>query len=399
MGMVFRALDTRFDRPVAVKISSELFSKRFEREARAISALNHPNVCTLYDVGSLPSGAAYMVTELVEGETLREWLKHSPPLDRKMAMMFQVIEGLRAAHDAGIVHGDLKPANIMVRFDGYVKVLDFGLAKRISTAAGAARGTELSAPGQIVGTAAYMSPERIAGEEADARSDLFASGIILYEMMAGRHPWIGKSSIDTMHTIVHDDPPPIEAPPALERVVRRCPEKRAIHRFQTAGELAAALREAAAEVSASATRAQSSIAVLPFANMSADKENEYFGDGPAEEIINELAGVAEIKVAARTSSFFFKGKDVEFEEIGKRLHVEHILEGSVRKAGNRVRITRAIDQGKRWISSLVGPLRSRDDGHLRHPGRNHKGDRGSAARQAVSEGGNHEALHAQCARL
>ncbi len=167
MGKVYRALDTRLGRAVAVKISSEPFSKRFEHEARAISALNHPNICTLYDVGSLPSGAWYMVTELVEGKTLRDWLKHSPTLERSLGVIRQIIEALRAAHEAGIVHRDLKPANIMVRFDGYIKVLDFGLAKRIP-GTGALKAEEtatlsVTVPGQIVGTVAYMSPEQIIG--------------------------------------------------------------------------------------------------------------------------------------------------------------------------------------------------------------------------------------------
>ena len=352
MGKVYRALDTRLGRAVAVKISTEQFSKRFEREARAISALNHPNICTLYDVGSLPSGAGYMVTELVEGETLRDWLKHSPALDRSVAVIRQVIEALCAAHDAGIVHRDLKPANIMVRFDGYVKVLDFGLAKRIR-GAGERNSEETatmsaSVPGQIVGTVAYMSPEQIMGLEADARSDLFATGIILYEMAAGRHPWPRGSTVDTMHAILHDDPPPIPAPAggpslsaaSIEHIARRCLTKKPELRFQTMAELGTALQGAAADsVPDLPKKQQSSIAVLPFANMSADKENEYFGDGLAEEIINVLARVPGMKVAGRTSSFFFRGKDIEFGEIGRRLNVEHILEGSIRKAGSRLRVS------------------------------------------------------------
>src|SRR3984893_3267008 len=191
MGKVYRGLDTRLNRAVAIKISAEQFSNRFEREARAISALNHPHICTLYDVG--PN---YMVTELVEGETLRDWLQRAPDVERSLGIARQVLEALRAAHRAGIVHRDLKPQNIMVRFDGYVKVLDFGLAKRIpasrvlQTEITAATGPTL--PGQILGTVAYMSPEQILGQEVDQRSDLFAFGIILYEMLTGQHPWPRK---------------------------------------------------------------------------------------------------------------------------------------------------------------------------------------------------------------
>ncbi|MBV8842426.1 MAG: protein kinase [Bryobacterales bacterium] len=345
MGEVFRAIDTRLGRAVAIKTCREQFSERFHREVRAISSLNHPHICTLYDVGSLPCGAAYIVTELVQGETLGDWLRHSPTLGRRLVVIGQVIEALGAAHKAGIIHRDLKPANIMVRFDGYVKVLDFGLAKRISHSR--AHNEEIltagvSIPGQIVGTPAYMSPEQIRGEEMDGRSDQFALGIILYEAIAGRHPWRQrKSTIDTMHAILHEDPPPLGLPDAgaIERIIRRCLAKTPELRFQSMAELGTALQRADAETMLPPTPSGPSIAVLPFTNMSADKENEYFAEGLAEEIINALANVPGMKVAARTSSFYFKGKDIEFGEIGKRLNVEHILEGSVRKSGSRLRVT------------------------------------------------------------
>ena len=347
MGKVFRALDTRLGRAVAIKVSAERFDRRFEHEARAISALNHPNICTLHDIGALPSGGGFMVTELVEGETLRDWLKRSPPLDRGVAVIRQVIGALGAAHEAGIVHRDLKPANIMVRFDGFVKVLDFGLAKRIPCKCqfGQRHRNVSQRSGQILGTVAYMSPEQILGQEADARTDVFGVGIVLYEIAGGRHPWRHcKSVVDTLHAILHDDPLPLNAPSGIERVVRRCIEKQPALRFQTMAELDRALQQAAAGLAPHLAANHCSIAVLPFANMSSDKENEYFGDGLAEEIINELANMPGVKVAARTSSFFFKGKDVEMSEIGKRLNVEHLLEGSVRKAGNRVRITAQLIQ-------------------------------------------------------
>jgi serine/threonine protein kinase len=182
MGAVYEALDTRLNRKVAVKVCQERFSGRFEREARAISALNHPNICTLHDVG--PN---YLITELVEGETLRDWLRMSPDPERCLEVARQVLEALGAAHRAGVVHRDLKPQNIMVRFDGYVKVLDFGLAKRMPAGAAEMQSTatlDVSIPGQMLGTFAYMSPEQIQGQEVDQRSDLFAFGIILYEMLA-----------------------------------------------------------------------------------------------------------------------------------------------------------------------------------------------------------------------
>ena len=214
MGTVYRATDTRLGRPVAIKISSSVFDERFEREARAIASLNHPHICTLYDVG--PN---YMVMELVEGETLRDWLKRAPSVESGLEIAEQVLDALRAAHDSGIVHRDLKPANIMVRSNGYVKVLDFGLAKRIPGSGDL--GTEPTAtvgptlPGQVPGTPAYMSPEQIVGQKVDQRSDLFAFGIILYEILTGGHPWVRKSQVDTLHAILHDDPPPMPAGSAM----------------------------------------------------------------------------------------------------------------------------------------------------------------------------------------
>ena len=206
MGEVYRALDARLGREVAIKISQERFSARFEREARAISSLNHPHICTLYDVG--PN---YLVMELVEGETLRDWLKRAPAVGPSLEIARQVLEALRAAHRAGIIHRDLKPENIMVRFDRYVKVLDFGLAKMIPTSpllgTQATATAALSRPGQVVGTVAYMSPEQILGQDTDQRSDLFSFGIILYEMLTRQHPWPRSSSVDRLHAILHDDPP------------------------------------------------------------------------------------------------------------------------------------------------------------------------------------------------
>ena len=219
---------------MAIKVSAEQFSGRFEREARAISALNHPHICTLYDVG--PN---YLVMELVEGETLRDWLKRALPVERSVEVARQVLEALRAAHQAGIIHRDLKPANIMVRFDGYVKVLDFGLAKRV-LASGMVPSedpaTDLSLPGQILGTVAYMSPEQIQGQEIDPRSDLFAFGIILHEMLTGEHPWPRKSTVDTLHAILHDDPPPIRtaALVGLASVVHKLLRKNPAERYPSA---------------------------------------------------------------------------------------------------------------------------------------------------------------------
>ena len=215
------------------------------------------------------------------------------------------------------------------------KLLDFGLAKLVSADADATR----TADGIVIGTAAYMSPEQAEGKPLDARSDIFSFGAVLYELLSGHRAFGGTSTVAVLSAVLRDDPQPIHAPPALERIVRRCLQKPREQRFQTMGELRAALEDAATEPASKPDERQPSIAVLPFDNMSADKENEYFSDGLAEEIIHALAHVPGLKVAGRTSSFFFRGKDVEFGEIGRKLNVDHILEGSVRKAGNRVRVT------------------------------------------------------------
>ena len=253
MGEVYLAVDTRLHRKVAIKISQERFSGRFEREARAISALNHPNICTLYDVG--PN---YLVTELVEGETLSDLLKRAPSLERCLDIARQVLEALGAAHRAGIVHRDLKPQNIMVRFDGYVKVLDFGLAKRTPAAAGAriestATIVDVTVLGQVLGTVAYMSPEQILGQEMDERSDLFAFGVILYEMLTGQHPWPRTSHVDIMHAILHDDPPEVDAASlggvALAPVLQKLLRKKTAERYPSAEATSEALTASAVRAS------------------------------------------------------------------------------------------------------------------------------------------------------
>jgi len=276
MGEVYLAEDTRLDRKVAIKISHERFSGRFEREARAISALNHPNICTLYDVG--PN---YLVMELVEGELLRDWLKRRPAAERILRIASQVLEALRAAHRVGIVHRDLKPQNIMVRFDGYVKVLDFGLAKR--TPAGDATQIEstvtiedVTVPGQVLGTVAYMSPEQILGQAVDERSDLFAFGIILYEMLTQQHPWPRTSHVDTMHAILHDDPSDVDAASlggaALASVLQKLLRKNPAERYPSAEATLEALTASAARASSGTTGTSPQKPMLPGKNRAVNAE-------------------------------------------------------------------------------------------------------------------------------
>ena len=333
MGEVWKARDTRLNRIVAVKRLSGQHNDRFEQEARAIAALNHPHICQIYDVG-----ADYLVLEYVEGSTLADRLRSGRgpglPLEEALRIARQIVEGLEEAHRSGILHRDLKPSNVMVTTKGVAKLLDFGLATLVSADADVTRTQD----GTVLGTAAYMSPEQAEGRPVDVRSDVFSFGVVLYEMLSGNRAFGGTTALQIMNAVVRDEPPPLQTSPAMDRIVRRCLQKSPSQRFQTMGELRAVLEQPATEPSPPVERVPS-IAVLPFANMSADKENEYFSDGLAEEIINVLANMPGLKVAGRTSSFFFRGKDVEFEEIGKRLNVDHILEGSVRKAGTRIRVT------------------------------------------------------------
>ena len=326
MGEVWQARDTRLNRVVAMKRLTRRHNDRFEHEARAIAALNHPHICQIHDIGP-----DYLVLEYIEGEPLRGPI----PAADALRLAIQIASALEEAHAKGILHRDLKPANIMLTGKGVAKLLDFGLARLVSDEVDVTQ----TMPGTVLGTMAYMSPEQAQGKPLDQRTDVFSFGAVLYEMLSGSRAFDGGSTAEVLGAVLRDDPGPIQAPPALERIVRRCLQKSPGQRFQTMGEVRAALEQAVPEPASKPGELQPSIAVLPFANMSADRENEYFSDGLAEEIINVLANVPGLKVAGRTSSFFFRERIVEFGEIGRKLNVEHVLEGSVRRAGNRIRVT------------------------------------------------------------
>jgi eukaryotic-like serine/threonine-protein kinase len=329
MGEVYRARDSRLERDVAIKVLPAPVAddadrlRRFEHEARAIASLNHPHICQLYDIGP-----GYLVLEYIDGEPLRGPLA-APEAVRQA---IQIARALEAAHDRGILHRDLKPTNALITRDGTVKLLDFGLAKLLRptkddpgdlthTAAHTIAGAVLGSPG-------YMSPEQAAGQPLDIRSDVFSFGVVLHELLSGVR---ASSDGDAFRSG--------QVPPALARIVQRCLAANPRERFQTMAEVRAVLEHASTELTSAPSGHRPSIAVLPFVNMSADKENEYFGDGLAEEVINALAQVTGLQVAGRTSSFQFRGKDIELAEVGRRLNVHHLLEGSVRRAGNRVRVT------------------------------------------------------------
>jgi serine/threonine protein kinase/tetratricopeptide (TPR) repeat protein len=365
MGEVYRAHDGRLDRLVALKaLPSHLASSasalaRFEREAKAVAALSHPNILAIHDFG-VESGTPYAVMELLEGATLRDRMAESAVSPRKaVEWAQQIARGLAAAHERGIVHRDLKPENVFVTRDGLVKILDFGLARQDSPAGLVSSDSEsptvTTQEGAILGTVGYMSPEQARGRPADHRSDLFSFGAILYEMLSGRRAFLGGSGADTMVAILHDAPAAIsdgKVSAEVEGIVFRCLEKNPEDRFQTARDLTFALQVAerenrgaksdsgsgAREIS-SAGDAPMSIAVLPFRNMSSDPEAEYFSDGMTEEIITVLSGIPELRVVARTTSFAYKGKDADVRDIGRALGVRTVLEGSVRQAGQRIRIT------------------------------------------------------------
>ena len=325
MGEVYKAHDGRLNRTVAIKRLIADNACQFQSEARAIAALNHPHICQIYDVGP-----DYLVLEYLQGEPI------SGPVTREEAVRLasQIADALHAAHERGILHRDLKPANVMVVRQGgslHAKLLDFGIAQLTSADPSATR----TLAGDVTGTPAYMSPEQAAAKPLDARSDVFSFGAVLHELLTGTRAFTGDSTAQILSAVLRDDPSPLAAPPALQEIVKRCLAKDPHRRFQTMADVSQALRH----LTGGTAEATASIAVLPFANLSADRENEYFGDGLAEEIINALAQVEGLKVIARTSAFSFKGKNQDVRHIAQALGVTNVLEGSVRRSGDRIRVT------------------------------------------------------------
>jgi len=325
MGEVYKAHDGRLNRTVAIKRLIADDASRFQSEARAIAAINHPHICQIYDVGP-----DYLVLEYLQGEPI------SGPVTREEAVRLasQIADALHAAHERGILHRDLKPANVMVVRQGgslHAKLLDFGIAQLTSADPSATR----TLAGDVTGTPAYMSPEQAAAKPLDARSDVFSFGAVLHELLTGTRAFTGDSTAQILSAVLRDDPSPLAAPPALQEIVKRCLAKDPHRRFQTMADVSQALRH----LTGGTAEATASIAVLPFANLSADRENEYFGDGLAEEIINALAQVEGLKVIARTSAFSFKGKNQDVRHIAQALGVTNVLEGSVRRSGDRIRVT------------------------------------------------------------
>jgi serine/threonine protein kinase/tetratricopeptide (TPR) repeat protein len=330
MGEVYKARDTRLNRTVAIKVlpahmaNDSQARERFEQEARAVAGLNHPHICTLHDIGN-QDGVDFLVMEYLDGDTLSGPM----PAEEALKLATQIAGAVSDAHRHGILHRDLKPGNVMLTTAG-AKVLDFGLAKSMN----AQPGVTSTEAGTVVGTVAYMSPEQAAGKPLDARSDIFSFGAVLYEMLSGTRAFPGTTTGEVLSAVLRDDPPPLRPSSTLASIVQKCLAKQPGHRFQTMDEVQAALAQALT----APVKEAPSIAVLPFASLSADAENEFFSDGISEEIINALGHIEGLRVAARSSSFSFKGKSIEISDIARRLDVRHVLEGSVRKAGARVRV-------------------------------------------------------------
>jgi serine/threonine protein kinase/tetratricopeptide (TPR) repeat protein len=361
MGEVYRAKDLRLGREIALKMLPAALSTneerlaRFEREARTVAGLNHPNIVVLHSVED-EDGVRFLTMELVEGRSLDKLVTPGGlPLARVLELGIALSDALTAAHEKGVVHRDLKPANVMVSRDNRLKVLDFGLAKLEAAEPGmdmtqaSTMISPLSAEGLVVGTIPYMAPEQIRGETVDARTDLFSFGVMLYELASGRRPFTGPSAPDVTSAILRDSAPSLESvradlPADFYRVVSRCLEKEPRARFQTALDVCNELRRVKHSLESGkpdAPRSQgvASVGVLPFVNRSRDEEDEYFSDGLADELISLLTKIRGLRVAARASSFQFKGKNEDLQVVGHKLNVATILDGSVRKSANRVRIS------------------------------------------------------------
>ena len=395
MGEVYLAEDTKLKRKIALKfLPSHLTADkeiidRFEREAQAAASLNHPSICTVYEIDEA-EGQSFIAMECIEGQSLKEKIE-SGPLDvyEAVDIAMQVADGLKKANEKGIVHRDIKPANIFITEDGVAKILDFGLAKLAGP-------TQMTKTGTILGTVSYMSPEQAKGEKVDGRTDIWSLGVVLYEMVTGQLPFKGEYEQAIVYAIMNEEPEPVTGlrtgvPLELERIIHKALGKDPKERYQHADELIVDLRKVKKDLKSGVTPVKrktkpktalkvskkfmiigtlilaviftisafllfkgtdkkepsktevinqlKKIAVLPFVDMSADKDQEYFCDGISEELINRLAKISAFRVTARTSAFSFKGQNIDIPTIGKRLKVDIILEGSVRKEGNKLRIT------------------------------------------------------------
>jgi serine/threonine protein kinase len=361
MGVVYKAKDMRLDRTVALKFlppeltKDEEAKKRFIQEAKAAAALDHPNICTVYEVDEADD-QTFIAMGYIEGKSLKNKLESGPlDIDEAKDIAIQVAEGLKEAHEKGIVHRDIKPANIMITKKGQAKITDFGLAKL-------SWGVDLTKPSTIMGTVGYMSPEQAKGETVDHRTDIWSLGAMMYEMLVGERPFKKDPEQALIYAILNDKPTPLsllrpDIPAHIEHVIERALAKNAVERYQDIGELISNLKES---LPITFAKAEKSIVVLPFDDLSPDRDQEYFSDGLTEEVISDLSGIGALRVISRSSAMTFKGTKKTAPEIAKQLNVQYVLEGSVRKAGNNLRITaQLIDATKDthlWAEKYSGTL-------------------------------------------
>jgi serine/threonine protein kinase/Flp pilus assembly protein TadD len=347
MGVVYKARDTKLDRTVAIKLlpphlaSTSEAKTRFVQEAKSAAALSHPNILNIYEIDE-QEGELFFVMEYVEGRTLKQYLKDQKaagvPVGQALDWTVQIARGLKAAHDKGIVHRDIKSENIMLDAAGACKIMDFGLAKLTS-------GMGLTKTGTSLGTLSYMSPEQASGTPADNRSDLWSLGVVLYELLTGELPFKSEHEAALLYLIVNEEPP---VPSQLDRkisnkidvLVRKLMMKDRAKRFQSADDLIRAVEETRADIEKlSANVGKKALAVLPFENIGSDKENEYFSDGLTEELIANLSRLKNVRVVSRNTTMSYKGTKKDVRTIGVELGVRYIVEGSVRKFQDNLRIT------------------------------------------------------------
>lgn len=378
MGVVYLASDTKLKRSVALKsVPAQLAADstaqmRFRREAELLASLNHPNIAVIHDIIE-EDKSGYLVLEYVPGDTLAQRIAQKPmKLKEALSIGRQVAEAISAAHEKGIVHRDLKPGNIKITPEGRVKVLDFGLAKATLTEGSSeVTGTQ---PGHIIGTPAYMSPEQARGKSADTRSDIWSFGCVLYEMLTGKAPFEGETVSDTLVKLLDREPDwhalPRTTPANIQVLLHRCLEKELHRRLRDMGDIFITLEDTATElqhftlrtetVETDRTQPTKAIAVLPFENLSSNPEQEYFADGMTDTLIAELGKIQALRVISRTSSMHFKDTDKKVPEIAKELGVDAIIEGSVLKVGNDVRITVQLIDGRidthLWSDNYTGTL-------------------------------------------